>query len=60
LFDWLVTGQIVPVNLAASVRGPSHVVKTGKRPVPDVHHFERSSASLPVLPGYQALKGQGY
>src|SRR5581483_7757688 len=24
LFDWLVTGQVVPVNPAASVRGPSH------------------------------------
>jgi site-specific recombinase XerD len=33
LFDWLVTGQVVPVNPASSVRGPSHVVKTGKTPV---------------------------
>jgi site-specific recombinase XerD len=33
LFDWLVTGQIVPVNPAASVRGPSHAVKVGKTPV---------------------------
>lgn len=33
LFDWLVTGQVVPVNPAASVRGPSHVVKSGKTPV---------------------------
>ncbi len=33
LFDWLVTGQIVPVNPAASVRGPRHIVKTGKTPV---------------------------
>jgi site-specific recombinase XerD len=33
LFDWLVTGQIVPVNPAASVRGPSHKVKRGKTPV---------------------------
>jgi len=33
LFDWLVTGQIVPVNPAASVRGPSHVVRRGKTPV---------------------------
>ena len=33
LFDWLVTGQIVPVNPAASVRGPRHVVKSGKTPV---------------------------
>lgn len=35
LFDWLVTGQIVPTNPAASVRGPAHVVKTGKTPVLD-------------------------
>lgn len=33
LFDWLVTGQVVPVNPAASVRGSSHVVKSGKTPV---------------------------
>jgi integrase/recombinase XerD len=30
LFDWLVVGQIIPVNPAASVRGPRHVVKKGK------------------------------
>jgi site-specific recombinase XerD len=33
LFDWLVTGQVVPLNPAASVRGPRHVVRTGKTPV---------------------------
>jgi len=33
LFDWLVVGQIVPVNPATSVRGPKHVVKRGKTPV---------------------------
>ena len=33
LFDWLVTGQVVPVNPAASVRGPSHIVRQGKTPV---------------------------
>jgi site-specific recombinase XerD len=33
LFDWLVTGQVVPVNPASSVRGPSHPVKIGKTPV---------------------------
>jgi site-specific recombinase XerC len=27
LFDWLVTGQMVPVNPADSVRGPSHVIR---------------------------------
>ena len=33
LFDWLVTGQVVPFNPASPVRGPKHVVKTGKTPV---------------------------
>jgi site-specific recombinase XerD len=33
LFDWLVMGQVMSVNPAASVRGPSHVAKVGKTPV---------------------------
>jgi site-specific recombinase XerD len=33
LFDWMVLGQVVKTNPAASVRGPRHVVKRGKTPV---------------------------
>lgn len=33
LFDWLVTGQVIQMNPASSVRGPKHVVKRGKTPV---------------------------
>jgi site-specific recombinase XerD len=33
LFDWLVVGQVLPMNPASSVRGPRHVVKRGKTPV---------------------------
>ncbi len=33
LFDWLVLGQVVPVNPASAVRGPKHVVRRGKTPV---------------------------
>ena len=33
LFDWLVNSQVVPINPAASVRGPSHVVRKGQTPV---------------------------
>jgi site-specific recombinase XerD len=33
LFDWLVTGQVMPTNPASAVRGPKHVVKTGKTTV---------------------------
>ena len=30
LFDWLVTGQVIPINPAHAVRGPRHSVKKGK------------------------------
>jgi site-specific recombinase XerD len=33
LFDWLVTGQVVPSNPAHSVRGPRHSVTKGMTPV---------------------------
>lgn len=33
LFDYLVTGQIIPSNPASSVRGPKHVVQKGLTPV---------------------------
>jgi len=33
LFDYLVIGQVIPMNPASSVRGPKHVVKKGKTPV---------------------------
>lgn len=33
LFDWMVVGQVLPMNPASSVRGPKHVVKRGKTPV---------------------------
>lgn len=33
LFDWMVVGQVMPMNPASSVRGPKHVVKRGKTPV---------------------------
>src|SRR5882672_11354054 len=35
LFDWLVTGQVVPINPAHTVRGPRHVVTSGQTPVLD-------------------------
>ena len=48
LFDWLVTGQIVPVNPAASVRGPSHVVKSGRTPVLEPEEARRLLASIDI------------
>ncbi len=35
LFDWLVDGQVVPINPAHTVRGPRHVVTSGQTPVLD-------------------------
>jgi site-specific recombinase XerC len=35
LFDWMVIGQIMPINPAAAVRGPRHIVRRGKTPVLD-------------------------
>jgi site-specific recombinase XerC len=35
LFDWMVIGQIMPLNPAAAVRGPRHIVRRGKTPVLD-------------------------
>lgn len=33
LFDWLVTGQVMPLNPAHAVRGPRHSVSKGSTPV---------------------------
>lgn len=35
LFDWLVTGQVLPHNPAHAVRGPRYSIKKGKTPVLD-------------------------
>jgi site-specific recombinase XerD len=48
LFDWLVIGQIVPSNPAANVRGPSHVVGTGKTPMPTREEAKALLANIPA------------
>lgn len=48
LFDWLVTGQVVPTNPAAAVRGPAYVLKTGKTPVLDSAEWRRLIDSIPT------------
>jgi site-specific recombinase XerD len=47
LFDWLVTGQVVSMNPAAAVRGPKHVVKTGKTPVLEAPEWRQLLESIP-------------
>jgi integrase len=46
--DWLVTGQVVPMNPAAAVRGPKHVVKTGKTPVLEGAEWRTLLDSIPT------------
>jgi site-specific recombinase XerD len=53
LFDYLVTGQVVPVNPATSVRGPKYVVKRGKTPVltPDQTRVLLDSIDISTVAG---------
>jgi len=48
LFDWLITGQVVPFNPASAVRGPKHVVKTGKTPVLDAVEWRKLVDGIPT------------
>jgi integrase/recombinase XerC len=48
LFDWLVIGHVVPVNPAASVRGPKHIVRKGKTPVLSPKETRRLLESIDV------------
>lgn len=48
LFDWLVVGQAIPSNPASSVRGPKHVVKTGKTPVLEGDEWRLLIDSIPT------------
>lgn len=48
LFDYLVTGHIVPVNPAAAVRGPKYVIDTGKTPVLAAEEARELMDSIPL------------
>src|SRR3984957_15620558 len=48
LFNWLITGQIVPTNPASAVRGPKHVVKTGVTPVLDGKEWRKLLDAIPT------------
>ncbi len=47
-FDWLVVGQILPMNPASSVRGPKYVVKRGKTPVLTADEARRLLESIKI------------
>src|SRR5438067_12239192 len=48
LFDWLITGQVLPTNPAAAVRGPKHVGKIGKTPVLEAEEWRKLLDSIPA------------
>ncbi|MGI9509163.1 MAG: tyrosine-type recombinase/integrase [Geminicoccaceae bacterium] len=48
LFDWLVTGHVMRINPAMSVRGPKHVVKKGKTPVLSPEQARELIDSIPT------------
>jgi len=49
LFDWLVTGQVLPTNPAHAVRGPRHVVNRGKTPVLTADQARKLLDSIPLV-----------
>ena len=48
LFDWMVTGQIMPTNPAHAVRGPSYSTKKGKTPVLSPEEARQLLDSIPT------------
>jgi integrase/recombinase XerD len=57
LFDWLVIGQVVATNPAHSVRGPKHVVKTGKTTVLDAEQARKLLDSIRITRTSTLLDG---
>ena len=60
LFDWLVTGQVLPMNPAAAVRGPKHVVKTGKTPVLEGDEWRKLLDSIPAVTFREEVRKRRY
>jgi site-specific recombinase XerD len=48
MFDWLIVGQVAPSNPTSAVRGPKHVVKTGKTPVLDGKEWRKLIDTIPA------------
>lgn len=56
LFDFLVTGQVVPFNPASSVKGPSYSTEQGKTPVLEAEEARALLDSIPT----QTKDGEPY
>src|SRR3954447_21910210 len=48
LLDWMVTGQVIRVNPAASVKAPKHIVRKGKTHVLSTDDARTLLESIPV------------
>jgi site-specific recombinase XerD len=48
LFDWLLIGQVVPINPSSAVRSPKHVVKTGATPALDSMEWRKLIDAIPT------------
>jgi site-specific recombinase XerD len=48
MFDWLIVGHVAASNPASAVRGPKHVVKTGKTPVLEGKEWRRLIDTIPT------------
>jgi site-specific recombinase XerC len=57
LFNWLVTGHVVATNPAHAVRGPAHVVKTGKTTVLDTDQARKLLDSIRITRTVTRLDG---
>jgi len=49
LFDWLIVGQVLAIDPAHALRGPKHLVKRGKTPVPSEDQARRLLGSITVV-----------
>lgn len=48
LFDWMVTGQIMPTNPAHAVRGPAYSTRKGKTPILSPEEARQLLLSIPA------------
>jgi site-specific recombinase XerD len=48
LFDWMVVGQIMPINPAHTVRGPSYSARKGRTPVLSLEEARQLFDSIPA------------
>ena len=59
LGDWLVVSQVLPVNPAAAVRGPKHVVTTGARATTRLRAEENVRFGMRLSVGAAGSAGNG-